>query len=307
VIVGVVGLGSMGAPMARSLLAAGHHVLGYDIDPRMLQSIEATGFEPVESVAAMAGRCDFVLTMVWDDAALRDVVFGPQGLLAVDASSLCLADLSTTSLEVALEVGAALEARGGVFLDAAVIGGGAAAARSATSPIVVSGDEATYTRFAQVFAALGRCAYVGASGNAKVMKIVNNLLVGVITAANAEIIALGVAAGLDLEQLVGWLSAGSGTSTVLESYMGRFVREGVYGDGLIGHELMAKDMSLACRLADLARSPALLSELARQLYFAGADALGTRAPFPSLFEYFSACRIAGTSFMPGLMPAQDGI
>jgi 3-hydroxyisobutyrate dehydrogenase len=305
--VGVVGLGSMGAPMARNLLAGGHRVVGYDIDPAALTALHGPGFMAADSVAAMAERCEIVLTMVWDDAALRDVVFGVDGVLAATGPSACLVDLSTTSLELALEVAAALASRAGTFLDAAVIGGGAAAARSATSPIVVSGDQAAYTRFGEVFAALGRCAYVGASGNAKIMKIVNNLLVGVITAANAEVLALGVAAGFALEDLVGWLVAGSATSTVLESYMGRFVREGIYGDGLIGHELMAKDMSLACRLADRARSPALLSEIARQLYFAGSDALGARAPFPSLYEYFFAYRIAGTSFMPGVATAQDSI
>lgn len=134
---------------------------------------------------------------------------------------------------------------------------------------------------------LGSCDYVGAQGNAKVTKVINNLLVGVHTVANAEALSLGVAAGIDIADLVAWLADGEGGSTVLSSYMGRYVKDGQYGNGLIGHALMIKDVSLACSLADRTCLPMPLAEAARQTYVACAQALGRDAPFPSVFNYFN--------------------
>lgn len=287
-LIGVVGLGAMGAPMARNLAADGDRVLAYDIDPRRVAASASDAVGAATNVAEIAARCELIVTMVWDDNALRDVVFGKDGLLNAESFTGCVVDLSTTSMEIALELGTVLAGRGAVFLDGAVIGGGATAARAGASPVVVSGDESAFTQYLPQLSRLGQCDFVGGQGNAKVTKIINNLLVGVMTAANAEALSLGVAAGLQLSDVVCWLSKGAGRSNVLQSYMGRYVREGTYGEGLIGHGLMVKDMSLACSLADRACFPALLSEMTRQVYVACGQAQGMGAAFPSVFDYFNS-------------------
>jgi 3-hydroxyisobutyrate dehydrogenase-like beta-hydroxyacid dehydrogenase len=284
--IGVIGLGSMGRPIGRNLAASGYAVSGYDISPSAMSDGEADSIEPVAGPAAMAEQCDVVLIMVWDDQALRSAVFGPGGLLEADTFLGCAVDLSTTSVAVAREVGQAIAARGGTFLDGAVIGGGVAAIKAGKSPIVLAGDRAAYDRYLPIFSALGTCDYVGAQGNAKAVKIINNFVVGIVTAANAEALSLGVAMGLDLSDLVGWLQQGPGGSRVLDSYMGRYVEEGIYGEGLIGHRLMAKDLQLAAELAESLGCAALYPRFGQQMYLAFARTLGSDRPFPSALDYF---------------------
>jgi len=284
--VGVIGLGGMGRPMAQRLAAAGHAVCGYDISADASASAAREGIEPMADPAALAARCELVIAMVWDDHALRDIVNGARGIAASSRLPQCVVDLSTTSVAVAHEVGTTLSARGSAFLDGAVIGGGVAAVKAGKSPIVLAGDRMLFDRYLHAFSVLGNCSYVGALGAAKAIKIVNNLLVGVVTAANAEALSLGVALGLDLGQLVGWLRLALGGSRVLDSYMGRYVDEGGYGEGLIGHRLMAKDMQLAAELAESLDCPAVFPRPAREMYLAFGRSLGADRPFPSAFEFF---------------------
>ena len=290
--VGVVGLGGMGRPMARNLVAAGYAVSGCDISPTALADAAQDGVEPARSPAALAARCELVLAMVWDDAALRDVVFGAEGLLAAAGFAGCFVDLSTTSRALALEIGEALSARGAVFLDAAVIGGGVAAVKAARSPIVVSGDPAAWQRYRGVLERLGTCDHVGAQGNAKAVKLINNFLVGVVTAANAEALSLAEALGVDLGDVYAWLRQSTGGSRVLDSYYGGLVEQGRYPEGLIGHRLMAKDLQLAAELAESVGCAATFPRFGQQMYLAFGRVLGGDAPFPTALDYFQRTNAA---------------
>lgn len=283
--IGTVGLGAMGAPMTRNLAVAGDQVHCYDLDPRKIDAVCGRDIHAAKSVAEIAQTCELIVVMISDDPALREVVFGPRGILAATFEG-CVVDLSTTSLALARECERAVSGAGGTFLDGAVIGGGAPAAKAGKSPIVVSGRRDVFDKYRDKLARLGTCDFVGACGNAKIVKIINNMLVGIITASNAEALALGLAAGMDLKTLVAGLGNGSGSSVVLKSYMGKYVDEGIYGDGLIGHKLMAKDLTLACELGNMTASPVLYAELARQFYMWSGRALGDDKMFPSIFELF---------------------
>lgn len=284
--IGVVGLGSMGRPIARRLIEAGYRVSGYDISPQAMTLATSHGIACANSPAVLAEQCELILVMVWDDHALRTALFAPDGVLGATRLPSCVIDLSTTSVAVAREVGAVVTERGTTFLDGAVIGGGVSAVTAGTSPIVVSGDRAAYERHAPVLATFGSSTYVGCQGNAKAVKIINNLLVGVVTAANAEALSLGAALGLDVADLVAWLGEGPGGARVLSSYMGRYIDEGQYGEGLIGHRLMAKDLQLAAELAESLQLPAIYPRLGQQMYLAFGRIMGPDNPFPSAFEYF---------------------
>jgi 3-hydroxyisobutyrate dehydrogenase len=293
--IGTVGLGAMGAPMTRNLATGGDEIICFDLDARKVQSIVGKDINSAPDVGALAAQCELVVVMITDDDALRSVVFGGRGILSVPFGG-CVVDLSTTSVALARECQRAVADHGGVFLDGAVIGGGAPAAKAGKSPIVISGDEASFERYKSKLARLGTCDYVGPPGNAKIVKVINNMLVGIFTAANAEALSLGMAAGLDLKSLVGGLEGGSGESVVLKSYMGKYAKEGVYGDGLIGHSLMAKDLALACELGDMTSSPVIFAEIARQFYVWAGTALGQEKMFPSVFELFR--RDTGGGIMP---------
>jgi 3-hydroxyisobutyrate dehydrogenase-like beta-hydroxyacid dehydrogenase len=284
--IGTIGLGAMGRPMSVNLAANGDRVLGYDIDPEAGRAIASECLAIVDSVSAVAADCELIVTMVPDDDALRKVVFGPEGILPASGFNGCLVDLSTTSVDVAIEIGAAMAQRGGTFLDAAVIGGSVEAARLGHSPIVVGGEEAVLKRYQPVLDRLGDWNHVGKLGTGKALKLLNNMLVGIFTASNAEALSLGLNAGLELPTMVEHLGGGSGSSVVLKSYMGRYIKEGIYGSGLIGHNLIIKDLRLACELADATDTPAMLLESARQTYAACAMTQGREKQFPSVFDHY---------------------
>jgi 2-hydroxy-3-oxopropionate reductase len=295
--IGIVGLGSMGRPIGRKLIEAGYNVSGYDISPHAMGRAAADGIACADSPASLAEQCELILVMVWDDQALRTALFAPNGVLGGARLPSCVIDLSTTSVAVAREVGAVVTEGGATFLDGAIIGGGVSAVTAGTSPIVVAGESAAYERHAPVLAAFGFSTYVGRQGNAKAIKVVNNLLVGIVTAANAEALSLGAALGLDVADLVTWLREGPGGARVLSSYMGRYLDEGRYGEGLIGHRLMAKDLQLAAELAESLQCPAIYPRLGQQMYLAFGRVMGPDNPFPSAFEYFRCvgARPAATS------------
>jgi 3-hydroxyisobutyrate dehydrogenase-like beta-hydroxyacid dehydrogenase len=283
--IGTVGLGAMGAPMTRNLAVDGDEVICFDLDKTKIQSLLGKDIKAAPDVASIASQCELVVLMITDDEALRSIVFGDHGILSVPFKG-CVVDLSTTSVALARECECAVASHGGIFLDGAVIGGGAPAAKAGKSPIVISGHEASFDRFRSRLARLGNCDFVGQPGNAKIVKVINNMLVGIFTAANAEALSLGMAAGLDLKSLVFGLEGGSGESVVLKSYMGKYAKEGIYGDGLIGHSLMAKDLTLACELGNMTASPVIFAEIARQFYVWAGAALGQEKMFPSVFELF---------------------
>jgi len=293
--IGVVGLGGMGRPMARNLVAAGHAVSGCDISAHAVAAAAEDGVEPAQSPAALATRCELILAMVWDDRALRDVVFGEQGLLAHDGFAGGFVDLSTTSRAIAIDIGATLTARGAAFLDAAVIGGGVAAVKAARSPIVVSGDQAAWQRYRPVLEQLGSCDYVGAQGNAKAVKLINNFLVGAVTAANAEALSLATSMGIEMTEALAWLRHGAGGSRVLDSYYGALTEQGRYPEGLIGHRLMAKDLQLAAELAESVDCATTFPRFGQQMYLAFGRTLGPDSPFPTALDYFHRANPAASA------------
>jgi 3-hydroxyisobutyrate dehydrogenase len=277
--VGFVGLGNMGSVMAVRIARAGHDVTGYDIDAARAQRVAGEGVRIASALPELARSCELVLSMVWDDAALRDAA--AQVLPSLRGVFI---DLSTTSVSVVRDIAAGAPAEATV-LDGSVMGGGVPAAREGRSPMAFGGDREAFERCRAVLEVLGSCDHVGALGAAKAAKIVNNQLVGVMTAANAEVLSLGVAAGLDLPLMVELLGHGPAGTHVMRSYMGNFVAKGRYSDGLIGHKLMAKDLSLACNLAVETGACVPCAETAQQMYFAFGRALGADAAFPSAFEF----------------------
>jgi 3-hydroxyisobutyrate dehydrogenase-like beta-hydroxyacid dehydrogenase len=283
--VGIIGLGAMGRAMAVRLASMGEEVHAFDIDP---DAVERLGDEPVRcesSPRAVAQKCELVVSVVWDDTALRQVVLGPEGVLSASDFAGCLVDLSTTSVDIAETIGEAFAPGKGDFLDGAVIGGGVPAAVAGESPIIIAGDAAVCQRYLPILQKLGRCDYVGPQGTAKIVKVINNHLVGVISAANSEALSLGISSGINAATLFEVLREGNASSFALESYFGRYLTEGRYGEGLIGHDLMHKDVSLACQLAESLDRPAPFAGVAQQFYIACAQALGGLAPFPSSFDY----------------------
>ena len=246
---GFVGLGAMGAPMVRRLLAAGNRVLAHDTNPAALSVAVSRGAEARGSAAAVAAEAETVLVSLPTPSAVRAVALGPGGLVEGRAMRVYV-DLSTTGARVAREVAEGLAPRGVLALDAPV-SGGVAGAEAGTLSVMAAGDPAAFERVRPILEALGsNTVFVGeAVGQGQTLKLVNNLLAATTWAAGCEAMAMGVKAGLDPELMVRVLNASSGRSFPTERFAAGPVLSRRFDFGF-RMELMAKDMRLALEEAE---------------------------------------------------------
>jgi 3-hydroxyisobutyrate dehydrogenase-like beta-hydroxyacid dehydrogenase len=282
--VGVIGVGAMGTPIALNLARNGNAVFTYDRN-------QARGADPdlkahttfCPDVASVVRAAELTITMTTNDEAVLDVA--RQIVAEPKRTTSIFVDLSSTSLDATRKLDAMMREAGIAFLDAAVYGAGVQGAKDAKSPIVISGPRETYDKIASVIAPLGSVDYVGELGRAKIIKILNNQLVGAFCVAAAEIVTIGLAGGIPLEKIIESLTAGSGTSYILERYYPSYIRTGSFGLGLIPITYMIKDIALACSLAQEVGAEATVTELCRQIYQAAENTVGD-LPFPEVFSFY---------------------
>jgi 3-hydroxyisobutyrate dehydrogenase-like beta-hydroxyacid dehydrogenase len=246
---GFVGLGVMGAPMVRRLLAAGHRVLAHDTNPAALSAAVSGGAEARGSAAAVAGEAEVVLVSLPTPAAVKAVALGPGGLADGRAMRVYV-DLSTTGARAAQEVAAALAPRGVAALDAPV-SGGVGGAEAGTLSVMAAGDPAAFARTRPVLETIGsNTVFVGeAVGQGQTLKLVNNLLAATTWAAACEVLAMGAKAGLDPELMLKVLNASSGRSFPTERFAAGPLLSRRFDFGF-RMELMAKDVRLALEEAE---------------------------------------------------------
>jgi 3-hydroxyisobutyrate dehydrogenase-like beta-hydroxyacid dehydrogenase len=266
-IVGVVGLGNMGLPMAGHLLAAGFQVRGYDVRPDAVRTFAEAGGEPAASPAETAAGAEVVLTSLPSATALREVVKGEGGLAAAAAAGLVVAETSTLPLEVKEEVRQALGEAGAVLLDCP-LSGTASQMRERDIAVYASGDAGTIERCQPVLAAFSRVRYqVGAFGNGMRMKLIANHLVTVHHTAAAEALVFAGRAGLDPALALRALSDGAGSSRMLE-VRGPMMLAGDFSHANMRLEYYQKDIDLITGLARAASCPLPLFSASAQLHLA---------------------------------------
>jgi 3-hydroxyisobutyrate dehydrogenase-like beta-hydroxyacid dehydrogenase len=243
---GFIGLGRMGLPMARRLLGAGFAVHVASRSPGPVQALAAEGAQPASTPAQVAARADIVCTCLPDEPATEAVYFGPSGLLAHARAGQGLVECSTISPALARRIVAAARKRGAWFVDAPVSGGVERAA-DGTLAIMAGGDPAALRVVRQALEAFGTVHHVGGPGQGCVVKLANQLLVGVHTAGAAEALVLARASGADVSQVLEVLSGAWAASTMLER-TGPLVASGEYGSRA-PVRLLAKDLALVERAA----------------------------------------------------------
>jgi 3-hydroxyisobutyrate dehydrogenase len=193
--VGLIGLGSLGLPIARNLVAAGYDVVGYRRRPD--EAIVRAGVTLARSVGEVAERCTIVATCLPSEDALASVVSGPGGLASFASPSTVVVELSTLPRRAKLEQKQALLASGASMLDCAVSGNHRYVA-DRTAALFVSGDRADYDRCSGLLAAVtDHVTYVGPFGNGSILKLIASLLVPIHTLAAAEALALAKRAGIE--------------------------------------------------------------------------------------------------------------
>ena len=269
-----IGLGNMGGPMARNLVAAGHDLAVHDIRPDAAIDGATWAASPAE---AGAGR-DVAITMLPTPRHVESVLLGPDGLLDALAPGAVWIDMSTSVPEVADRVRALAEPRGVHVLDAPV-SGMAAGARAGTLQIFVGGDPEVYARVRPVLEVMGdpeRIMRVGGHGAGYTVKLMINLLWFAHLVATTEVLAIGTSAGVDLAVLRDALQASPAASNFLGRDVLSVLERGDY-DESFALALACKDLGLAVDLAREVKVPAELSALVEQVFRRARRAYGDRA------------------------------
>ncbi len=232
----------MGKPMALNLLRAGFDVVVASRSRPPIDELVAAGAIEAPTLADLARRAEIVCTCLPDLAASRSVYFGDGGLIPNARSGQTLVETSTIAPSLARRAAEAAAERGAGYLDAP-ISGGVERAQNATLTIMAGGAGEHFDAVLPVLNALGSAAHhVGPAGQGSVVKLTNQLLVGVHTLAACEAFAFGATAGADGAQLLDVLATSWGASNML-ARNGPLFLSGDYGS-LAPVRLLAKDLAL---------------------------------------------------------------
>ena len=214
-----IGVGNMGLPMVRNLLAAGHEVRAYDVSTDALAEAVRAGAREAVSLADAVTAAEMVVTMVPEGRHVRAVYLGDggnDGIIGHAPREALLADCSTIDIATAREVAAAASESGYEMIDAPV-SGGVTGAEAGTLTFMVGGTADGYERARPILAAMGRnVAHVGGPGHGQATKICNNMMAGIAIIAASEVFCLGEALGLDARKLYGVLSTSTGQTRMMD-------------------------------------------------------------------------------------------
>ena len=217
--IGFIGVGNMGAPMARNLIEAGHSVSVHDVAPGAVAALVADGARPATSASDAARGVAAVITMLPAGAHVRAVYAGDQGIIASVAEGTLLIDCSTIDVDSARATADAARDQGLAMLDAPV-SGGVAGAEAGTLTFMVGGEAEAFERAQPILSAMGRnIVHAGASGNGQVAKICNNMILGISMIALSEAFTLGRKLGLEPQALFDISSKASGSCWAMLNHL----------------------------------------------------------------------------------------
>ena len=241
--VGFVGLGIMGAAMARNLLAADCGLVVHNRTRAKAKGLAKHGAEVADSPGDVAMRSDIIITMLPGPPDVEEVVAGEGGLLEGAREGALIVDMSTSSPALARELSRTAKDRGVGMLDAPVSGGDVGAVEGTLS-IMVGGDEEDFERARPLFEAMGKTVvHVGGSGSGQVVKACNQIVVALVIEAVSEALVLGSKAGVAPERIIEVLSGGLAASKVLEVKGEKFLSHDFGPGGKV--EYHRKDLGIA--------------------------------------------------------------
>jgi 3-hydroxyisobutyrate dehydrogenase-like beta-hydroxyacid dehydrogenase len=275
------GLGVMGAPMARHLAAKGHKVTVYNRTAAKAEAwVAAHGGRLGRTPAEAAAGQEIVMSCVGNDDDLRAVMLGPDGALQAMAAGAILVDHTTASADVAREIAAAAKAKGVGFIDAPV-SGGQAGAENGVLTVMCGGEPEIYARAEPAIQCFARASrLMGPVGSGQLTKMVNQICIAGLVQGLSEGIHFGQSAGLDIEAVLDVISKGAAGSWQMEN-RGKTMNQGKFDFGF-AVDWMRKDLSIC--LGEARRNGASLpvTALVDQFYADVQKAGGSRWDTSSL-------------------------
>ncbi len=277
---GFIGLGNMGAHMARRLAEAGHRVIVYDTRQEAIGKLAALGAVAARSPAEVADAAETVMASLPTPDIVLAVATGRHGVIEGKRVRRFV-DLSTTGSVMAQRICKLLAARNIVQIDSPV-SGGVSGAEKGTLAVMASGPRAEIAAIEPVLSVFGKVFVVSErSGAGQTMKLVNNVLSATAMAATSEAMVMGVKAGLDPRIMLDVINAGTGRNTATEDKFARVVLPGTFNLGFTAG-LMMKDVNLCLAEAKALGVPMDVIEAVARLLRLTCEELGPDTDLTSI-------------------------
>ena len=247
--VGFIGLGTMGAPMARNLLRKGHRLIVADVQPAAVAALTSSGAVAAATPREVAAASDMVITMLPDAPDVLRVALGSEGVVAGIERGAVYIDMSTIDPQTTRTVGAAIAEKGATMIDSPV-GKTADAAVAGTLTLMVGGDADIVARCRPVLDCMGTDFFhCGPLGAGQTMKLINNLLATAVSEASIEALVTGVKAGLTLDTMMSVLGTTMAWNNALAIALPKRPLAGDFAPGFM-MKLAQKDCRLALKMVD---------------------------------------------------------
>jgi 2-hydroxy-3-oxopropionate reductase len=262
--IGLVGVGLMGAAMSESLIDSGYEVQGFDIDAKRLNELEQRGGRAAASPgAAVDGARTVILSLMTGDI-IREVCFGPGGLVEAKPEGLLVIDTSTSRPEDSIANAEKLKEHGIAFVDAS-LSGSSPMIRSRNIVAMVGGEAVDFDRAKPILERFARSVYhLGVNGAGARTKLIVNLILGLNRMAVAEGLCLGMKAGMDMETLLTVLKDSFAYSKAMENRGERMIKAD-YDDPMSRLFQHHKDVGLMLEQGQNMGSPMPLTAALKQI------------------------------------------
>jgi 3-hydroxyisobutyrate dehydrogenase-like beta-hydroxyacid dehydrogenase len=286
--IGFVGLGIMGAPMARNLLEAGFEVAVYTRTSEKVERFVAEhGGRAADTPAEAAEGAEAFVTMVPDAPQVEEVLFGPNGAAGALDQGALVVDMSTISPTASKELAERLAEQGLTFVEAPV-SGSKPKAEDGTLTIMAGGEPESFERALLLLEAMGeRIVHVGPVGHGQMAKLLTNTMGAVNAAALAEVVHTAKAAGLDRDAFLE-VAAGSAGASAMLNLKGRPMFEEQYEPALFKLEHMLKDVRHTLEEARSLGIELELGALAERLYAEAAQSGHAEQDFAAVYAAVAA-------------------
>ena len=261
---GWIGVGKMGTPMSTNLLNAGYKLTVFDVVPAAMKALVDQGANPAESPAEVADQADIIISMIPDDAALEEISTGTLGIFKSSKQGIIYIDMSTVSPAVSARIAEIAEKKGIQYLRAPVSGSTESAVTAALT-ILASGPKDTFDQCRHIFETLGqKVFYAGPGDQARYLKLLINMMVGITSAMTAEALVFGKRGGIEWDQMIDIIN-NSVVASPLIGFKVQLLKERGFAPMFTAAQ-MAKDFDLALDSGRKTDTPMPLTALTRQLY-----------------------------------------
>jgi 3-hydroxyisobutyrate dehydrogenase-like beta-hydroxyacid dehydrogenase len=284
---GIIGIGTMGKPMALNILKAGHGLVVFARDPEKARPLEEKGAKIAASPAEVAAASDLVVLSLPFDPEVEEVLLGSRGVAEGARAGLLVLDTTTGSTKGAVQVAERLRPRGIAYLDAPV-SGGVKGAIEGTMTFLVGGEASAVSRATPLMQCMGgHIHHLGPVGAGRGLKALVQIIAALNTLTLCEAVVLGKRLGIEPERFHEALSDTAANSYHLQSKLPQFIIPGKFDTG---HriEMMVKDLEIGLQMGRELNNAMPLSGLAAQLYRAASTAGYAKKDISAMANFFGS-------------------